>query len=707
MANKSLIMNKLVCAIVIATGTLNSSANPLILLSNQYAEYSLEELMQVSIATGTLQSLRDAPAVATVITEQDIKDIGATDLDEILETVPGLHVARNYTGYNPIYTVRGVYSNLNPQILMLINGIPITVLLSGNRSQAWGGMPVNAIKSIEIIRGPGSAVYGAEAFAGVINIITKKAEDMEDSQVGVRLGSFDTRDIWMQHAIEHEGLKMGFIAEYHDTDGHKEIISVDRQTAYDEVFGTQASLAPGPVNMTRRNLDLRFDVEKEHWQWRLGYQGRHDQGIGIGSTQALDDIGLLVDDRISTDVTYHNPELTEHWDVTAQLSFLHSHIRTARNQTAYPPGAFGGAYPDGLIANPSVSEHHTRLNLSAFYKGFDNHTLRFGGGYYWGDIYKVEAQLNYGINPQTGQPVDPTQGLVDVSDTPYTVMPEVKRKNWHVFFQDIWNIANDWEMTLGVRYDRYSDFGSTTNPRLALVWKTTDALTTKFLYGRAFRTPGVQEMYAINNSAVLGNPELQPENMETAEIAFDYQPNDDYRIALNIFKYRWTDAIVAMPAPGMVAYLPQNVGEQEGQGLETEMLWRVLDNFSLLGNYSYQESTNVDKDHDAGYSPHQQAYLRANWHLDDYWSLHGQVNWVAERKRAFGDDREAIDDYTTFDALVRYTYKKANLALSARNLTDADAREPSPGPDVDGVIGLPNDLPLAGRHYWLEFSYKF
>lgn len=162
-----------------------------------------------------------------------------------------------------------------------------------------------------------------------------------------------------------------------------------------------------------------------------------------------------------------------------------------------------------------------------------------------------------------------------------------------------------------------------------------------------------------------------------------------------------------MPAPNMVAYLPQNVGEQEGQGLEAEFLWRASDSLVLLGNYAYQESSNVDQDHDAGYAPHHQAYLRGNWYLNDNWSLHGQVNWVADRKRAFGDEREPIDDYTTVDAVVRYHYKKAELALSARNLTDADAREPSPGPDVDGVIGLPNDLPLAGRHYWLEFSYRF
>ena len=112
--------------------------------------YGDEEM--ISIATGRLTPINKAPAVATVITAKDIKAIGATDLDEVLETVPGLHVARNFIGYNPVYTFRGIYSDTNPQVLMLVNGIPITNLFLGDRNQIWGGMPVEDIARIEIIQ---------------------------------------------------------------------------------------------------------------------------------------------------------------------------------------------------------------------------------------------------------------------------------------------------------------------------------------------------------------------------------------------------------------------------------------------------------------------------------------------------------------------------------------------------------------------------
>ena len=127
----------------------------------------------ISLATGSHQEVSRAPAVATVITNAAIEVMGAVDLDEVLETVPGLHVSYSAVSLNPIYTIRGIHSEFNPQILMLINGIPITHLFLGNRGQAWGGMPVNNIARIEIIRGPGSALYGADAFSGTINIVTK------------------------------------------------------------------------------------------------------------------------------------------------------------------------------------------------------------------------------------------------------------------------------------------------------------------------------------------------------------------------------------------------------------------------------------------------------------------------------------------------------------------------------------------------------
>jgi outer membrane receptor for ferrienterochelin and colicin len=131
----------------------------------------------VSIATGSAQPLQRAPSTATVITAEDIAAMGAKDLDEVMETVPGVHVSRSAVFYVPIYAFRGIGSNnTNPQVLMLQNGIPINSIYRGDKGQSWGGLPLDNVARIEIIRGPGSALYGADAYSGVVNIITKNRE---------------------------------------------------------------------------------------------------------------------------------------------------------------------------------------------------------------------------------------------------------------------------------------------------------------------------------------------------------------------------------------------------------------------------------------------------------------------------------------------------------------------------------------------------
>ncbi|MDM8565733.1 TonB-dependent receptor plug domain-containing protein [Candidatus Halobeggiatoa sp. HSG11] len=242
------------------------------------ADISLGELMnlEVSIATGVKQSVAKAPAVTTVITAKDIESIGATYLDEVLETVQGLHVSRDTILNNPIYTIRGIYSSTNPEVLMLINGISIKKLFFGNRGRVWGGMPVNAISRIEIIRGPGSAVFGADAFSGVINIITKGVEDINGTETGMRVGAFNTQDAWLLHGSQQSGFDIVTMLEYHNTDGHQEIVDMDAQSQFDKKHGTNVSYTPGAISLSRRNLDARFDISRGNWQLRTGYQGRRN-----------------------------------------------------------------------------------------------------------------------------------------------------------------------------------------------------------------------------------------------------------------------------------------------------------------------------------------------------------------------------------------------------------------------------------------------
>lgn len=663
---------------------------------------------KVKVATGETQDASKAPSVTTVITAQDIEAMGARDLDEVLETVPGLHVARSNIFNGPIYTIRGLYSDFNPETLVLVNGIPITDLRTGNRSLTWGGMPLNAVARIEVIRGPGSAVFGADAFAGVINIITKAKQDIEGTETGIRAGSFDSYEGWMLHGDNYGGFDVALSLEYQATGGHQEILQEDAQTQFDKAFGTKASLAPGPVDMERDISLLRVDMAKGNWRLRTGYHGVRNLGNGAGLAQALDHSGHWASDRINADLTYHNPRLTRYWDVTAQASYFYNNQEPEGNQLIYPPGAFGGAYPDGFIGNPGYEEEQSRFDLFGFYSGLQGHLLRLGAGYYYGDLYETTESKNFGLDP-AGEPIPPTI-VVDISDTPFVYSPEPIRKAWYVTAQDIWQISSNWELTAGIRYDNYSDFGSTVNPRAALVWSTTERLTTKLLYGHAFRAPTFQELYNQNNPVVTGNPDLKPETIQTWELALDYFWQENLHTAVNFYAYDVKDKIQASTNPDGGPNIFSNIGEQKGHGLEFELRWKPTVRTSLLFNYAWQKTTDKLNDHDVGNAPIHQTYMRGDWLLAPNWFLDAQINGVFGRKRPYGDSRPQIDDYTTMDLALRYKDikgKRWNMALGVRNLFDTDVREPSPGPDATGVISIPYDIPMAGRGFFAEVRYRF
>lgn len=99
----------------------------------------------ISLATGSAQPINRAPSAATVITSRDIEAMGATDLDQALESVPGLHVSKSHVASKPIYSFRGIHTFQNSQVLMLVNGIRITNAFQGDRSQVWGCMPLSSL----------------------------------------------------------------------------------------------------------------------------------------------------------------------------------------------------------------------------------------------------------------------------------------------------------------------------------------------------------------------------------------------------------------------------------------------------------------------------------------------------------------------------------------------------------------------------------
>ncbi len=675
----------------------------------------------ISIATGRSKPITKAPAVATIITAKQIQESGARTIDEVLETVPGLHVSASSTRLSPIYSIRGIHTDRNPQVLMLLNGVAMTQLYFGDRGPV-SSMPVNAISRIEIIRGPGSAIYGADAFAGVINIITKSAEEYDGFETGFRIADFDTTDVWLSYGANYDnGYKTAFNLQYSSTEGDDDrVVASDAQTFFDALEATSASNAPGSLDTQLDRLDINFEVARDDWS--LKYWSRHvsNVGSGPGVALALDPEGDGDIDDFLIDFSTSGIIQLNSWDTELNISYFD--VSNKSESVLFPAGtvlpidnatpgnegnvnpAFLGVndvlFPDGLIGNPGADEERISLEIVALSKTLESHDIRLATGISHAS-FKASEEKNFGPGVTVGT-------LTDVTDTDFVYAENESRDVFFISVQDEIDLAADWELTAGVRYDDYSDFGDTVNPRLALVWETRNNLTTKFLYGRAFRAPSFAELFAINNPVVLGNEDLDPEIINTFEVAIDYSPGLTHHAGVSIYSYDIEDLIQFVP-DGSGAQVAQNTGEQTGQGVEFEWVWKPAEYVSLEGNLSLARAEDEDNNEVANF-PEEQLYLRANLLLTQGWQMVQELHFIGDRNRVESDPRDPLDDYTIVNLAINSVNKtdKIKWSFGVKNLTDEDYAEPSPfAAGIPAGSFMPDDFPGSGRQFYVTGQYKF
>ncbi len=670
---------------------------------------SIEELSQVkisSIATGTTKTLSQSAAIASVITAKEIEAMGSHNLEEVLESVPGLHVSYSEL-YSPKYQVRGISTKFNSQILVMINGIPITSVIRGDRNSRLGVLPVKMISKVEIIRGPGSALYGGEAVAGVINVITKDASDIKGTQIGVRGGSFDTKEFWYLHGDRYGDLNATLMVAYESTDGHKREVTEDAQTRLDKILGTKASLAPGHVSLGEKRLALFLDAERDKWRLRGSLYELSDGGLGHGATGALDPYGKIGLGRSTLDLTYSELELSSNWSLTARASYLQDDQQIDKPLTLFPAGTNLGAgvFTEGMKGSPEYWERQARFDITGFYTGSEGHKIRIGTGYFFADLFRVQESHNF--NPSNNAPLPVMKNVTDADES---YLPEKYRTNYYGYAQDEWQLAKELELTAGVRYDHYSEFHETINPRADLIWNTTSKLTTKFLYGRAFRPPTFAELYTKNNPVNIGNPNLKPERINVYEMGWAYQASSEVRMSLNFFYYNIKNLIITVQDSTGLSATSQNHGLQDGRGFEFETSVRPLTELTFTGNYAFLKAKNKISGKSIAEYPSHKVYVRGDWSFLPKWIFDSQVIWLGKRERDSRDARAPLKGYTSVNVNLKRIalFKNCDVALNIKNIFDADLKEPSTGPAPTSTVSpILNDLPLAGRTVNVSLSYNF
>jgi len=684
---------------------------------NSLFDLTIKELMEIQVinaASGFEQNVSRAPATVTIINNEEWRSQGAYFLSEVLDAVPGLHVGKpsdDYTHHS--YSIRGLSGFNSNQIKLLIDGEPFEFMQSGSLFIGLR-LPLSSFKRIEIVKGPGSAVYGADAFAGVINLVSYEHNELP-AQFNARLGSFNTVDISMsnQFSIGKSHIQWSFDYSKSDDDKSK-IVNADLQSIFDNAFGTSASLTPGPID---EHYEVFTGLIKWKWQninvdvftWR-----NFDLGMGAGVAQALDPNGFSKSYQDQLNIKYNFSDY-----VTGDLNFTFSfkeqqttnYLYVFPAGTVLPIGADGNVnfintvglteFKDGFIGTPSPGGQTFTFRLTHLLNLNEANLLRWEIGYERQN-FSTSERKNFGPSIIDGTQEVINDDLTDVTGTNLIYVEDSKRTFHYLSVQNEWQMTPDTLLSLGIRHDDYSDFGSTTNPRFGLIWQAKEDVTFKFFAGSAFRAPDIIQMRNKNNPVRIGNPSLEPETIDTLEtgINLDYMVNKNLIISSSIYSYH---------AKNLVAYAfdqqsggekAENIGEQKGLGGELWIKWKPENNITLDFNYSSLATENKDGI-DIADIPNKMAYLSVNWLINDDWHWNISGKWVADRKRAPTDTRPEIDDYYLVTSKIerRGLIKNLSFALSFNNLFDEKAKEPS-----NGVI--PDDYPLAGRQVLLELTYN-
>lgn len=635
--------------------------------------YLAAERQVVVTASKMEEHVDKTVATTTVITQDDIAHIGARNLLDVLRLVPGIGITQSKIGVREI-EVRGVKTPLSEKVQIMLNGHPLDHNLQ-NAGSAWvyDDLPVDTIKRVEVVRGPGSALYGANAFLAVVNIITQSAKDLNGLQTSAGWGSFDTqqyRASWGKQFANSAEAALHF--NFTDTNGINSPISTDSRS----IQGLSSN-APGRSQLTEGRYDL---------EWQLGYQDFKLDGRFINKKTGafFGAASILSDNRSQQDYNDYFLRLSRTWkiqdDFTVDTQIFHDFF-SADNIWQVAPTQFNRS---GFQDTRTGGEVQANYHLSA--------TQTLIGGFSYGKEQQGNLIEQSGTDPQHLIPALPST-------------EERTRNRWGVYLEDVWDPFKNVRMTLGARYDRYNDFGGTFNPRMGFNWEFIKDYSLKFSYGTAYRAPAFGELAIANNPVLLGNPTLKPEEVKTFETGIIAHPVAGLTTQATYY-HSSINQIISRTSPCPVLSCIGNSGSVVAEGVEMEARYDFggsLQGSYLSANHVLQHSLQLGRQ--LPDVPRNRTNLIANWAFDNTWSSFAHVLIKGDTLRSTGDTRNAVPGYALLDLglLGKNMFgKKVDVSFTVNNLFDKRYYDPAPS-----SLSFVGDYQMAGRAFFGHISLKF
>ncbi|MES2850644.1 MAG: TonB-dependent receptor [Bacteroidota bacterium] len=642
---------------------------------------SLEELMNINVvtATRTSQKITEAPATMNVITSKQIKERGYTQLEDALRDIPGIDFI-HINGYVPtLIYFRGMYGAENLRALMMINGIPENNII-GSNDMAGPAYSLHNVDKIEVIWGPASAVYGANAFGGVINIITKKGADIKGLQYQKGYGSFNTSTDNLQFGISKSNFDVALSGSLYSTDGPKFKNRDPNYTAsyVDKAYSLNAAISY-TYKKSKSTIAGRIYNTPMGWGTFLNsptvFLGLPSQGYGNSGV-----IGLIARDVRGEKSGLEEPfartfYVQEEYSPSSKLNFL---ARAIYRETGISERSYAYITIDGrkLYRVPTTS-YSTRKGGEVNFNYAPGNKLQLSGGlqYFVENIEKGSRKIN--VDDSTVFLLDGRDTLLNLYSTFQERQYDI-RNNFGSYLQLIWNtnFLRKTNVTLGARYDHNNYYGSPVSPRLAIVSQPDERTTVKLLFGTAYRAPTNTEIYQAP-----ADVKLKVEKALTIEANFIYKLSSKILWQLNGFHNEITDAIslTTLGNPGE----NKNPVELNINGFETRFDLVLNKSISGYANFTFQDASGRNTVTRVQRKVPGIATVKGNlgvtFRKEELGSFNISGNWVGKRRVPITDPYGPVDGYflTNISIVSEHFFdKRINAAITINNLFNVTYLDP-------------------------------
>lgn len=633
---------------------------------------SLEDLMNIEVVSASKRatSLRDTPTSVTVLSSKDIERYGYRSISEALSRVLGFYTSsdRNYEYLG----VRGISrpGDFNTRVLVLVDGHRINDPIY-DEGAVGNHLPVDIqdVERIEVIKGPGSAVWGSNALLAVVNIFTKQAKDIGGTRVRGEIGSFNTKKATVQYGEVYEsGLELAGSYSALGSDGLQNYYSSE----FD--YGSPKSGFADGLDDEQFHHGY-FTAKYKDWGVLL-FGGSRKKVVPTGSygTSYNSPQFFTVDDSLRAEVTY-------------QANILPESNGAVFFRSGFDSVKYHGEYPYA-----SEDEENISLYRDA------SESKRFGGEVrLQADLFKnltasvgLEAYKAYNLKNDAAT-ITPQYEEVLSTDNSFSYLGG--------YAEATLRLTEQVSVIGGLRGDHYTTFGDNLSPRAGIVYSPVKETTLKFQYGSAFRAPNDFELN-YESGTNLGNPNLEPEKIDSYEVVLEQQMSKHASASLSLFYLKLSDLIdQSANSDGLLVF--NNQSGIKSQGIELSAVYDLGEQTRGFAGFTYVDASDTRTNNWLENSPHILAKAGVSISLiRDALFLSPELQYIGKRRTL--SERE-IGGYTLANMVLHFEEVDSPIeaTFGIYNLLDTYTYSVAGNEHVQDRIS--ND----GRTFRLMLGYRF